>query len=101
MSVSQEYILGDQNEVPKARSIHVVLGTSSQLFIKGGAFRKLNRISIDGQAAGGRQQINFGPRAFHDNIALFPEINLKHAQTLNIHGNAFIGTHNNNNNITV
>lgn len=75
-----------------ARTFHVDLGSNAQLLIRGRVFRQLNRISIDGGEAGGRQQIDFGSRAFHDNTAPFPEIDLKHAQTLNIHGNAFQGT---------
>lgn len=85
--------MDEQNTVPAGtRTFHVNLGPNAQLFMRGRVFRRLNRISIDGGRAGGRQQIDFGPRAFHDNTAPFPEIDLRHAQTLNIHGHAFQGT---------
>lgn len=88
----QKYILDEQITVPTdARTFHVNLGSHSQLFIRGKVFRQLNRISIEGGRAG-RQQINFGERSFHDNAAPFPEINLRHVQTLTIHGNAFQGS---------
>lgn len=79
-------------EVPSAtRTFHVKLGSNAALSIRGKVFHRINRISIDGGAAGGRQQISFDPKAFHDNLAPFPEIDLKHAQKFNIHGNAFQG----------